>query len=278
MTTFDLQYKNLLKEIMDSGVEEINLRTKHKIKSLPGKTIEIYPEDGFPLLTLRKIPVIIFVAEQIWFLTGSRRPAEFLNKFTKIWDDFTNVDGVVSTAYGYRWRHHFGRDQIKLLIEILEKDQTSRQGVIITWDPSSDGLSPKYIKANVPCPYTFTVNITSGKLNLHNIIRSNDMILGCPHDVAGFALLQRILAARLGVKVGKYTHSISHAHIYGIHFEQASELIKRKNNHPPIKLGAKKDWLERAQNGDEKLVEEIVNTISNQYNPMEKVEGLKIVL
>lgn len=278
MTTFDIQYQNLLKEIMDFGIEEVNLRTKHKVKALPGKTIEIEEEDGFPLLTLRKIPVRIFVAEQIWFLMGSRRPSEFLNKFTKIWDDFENIDGVVSTAYGYRWRHHFGRDQIKLLVEMLEKDQTSRQGVIITWDPASDGLSSKYLKANVPCPYTFTVNIIGGELHLHNTVRSNDMILGCPHDVAGFALLQQILAARLGVKVGKYTHSISHAHIYGIHYQAASELIKRKNNHPPLKLEAKKDWLERAQKGDEKLVEEIVSQVSKQYNPMEKVEGLQIVL
>lgn len=278
MTSFDLKYQQLLKEILDSGVEEVNERTKHKVKALPGKTIEIEPEDGFPLLTLRKIPVKIFVAEQIWFLTGSRRPAEFLGKFTKIWDDFENIDGVVSTAYGYRWRHHFGRDQIKLLIEMLEKDQTSRQGVIITWDPASDGLSSKYLKANVPCPYTFTVNIIGGKLHLHNTVRSNDMMLGCPHDVAGFALLQRILAARLGVKVGKYTHSISNAHIYDIHYQAARELIKRKNNHQPIKLKADKAWFDRAMVGDESLVEEIVNIINSQYNPMEQVKGLQIVL
>lgn len=278
MTSFDTQYQKILKQILEDGIEEVNERTKHKVKSLPGKTIEIYPEDGFPLLTLRKIPIKIFVAEQIWFLTGSRRPTEFLNKYTKIWDDFTNIDGVVSTAYGYRWRHHFGRDQILLLIKLLEKESSSRHGVIITWDPGNDGLSPTFKKANIPCPYTFTVNIIGGKLHLHNIVRSNDMMLGCPHDVAGFALLQRILAARLGVKVGKYTHSISNAHIYDIHYQAARELIKRKNNHPPIKLKADKDWFDRAVVGDESLVEEIVNIINSQYNPMEQVKGLQIVI
>lgn len=278
MTSFDLQYQTLLKEIMENGIEEVNERTKHKVKALPGKTIEIYPEDGFPILTLRKIPVRIFVAEQVWFLTGSRRPSEFLNKFTKIWDDFTNVDGVVSTAYGYRWRHHFGRDQIGLLIKMLEKEPSSRHGVILMWDPSNDGLSSTFKKANIPCPYTFTINIIGGKLNLHLIIRSNDMILGAPHDMAGFALLQRILSARLTVKVGKLTYSISNAHIYGIHYDAAREIIKRKNDHPPVKVEGKKDWFERAEKADEKLVEKIVEIINKQYNPMESIKGLQIVL
>lgn len=278
MTSFDLQYQKLLKEIMEDGIEETNERTKHKVRALPGKTIEINPEDGFPILTLRRIPVRLFTAEQVWFLTGSRRPSEFLNKFTKIWDDFTNVDGVISTAYGYRWRHHFGRDQIGLLIKMLEKEPSSRHGVILMWDPSNDGLSSTFKKANVPCPFTFTVNIIGGKLHLHLIVRSNDMILGAPHDMAGFALLQRILAARLGVKVGKLTYSISNAHIYGIHFDAAREIIKRKNTHKPLLLEAQKNWFERAEKADEKLVEEIVEIINKQYNPMESIKGLQIVL
>lgn len=278
MTQFDLQYQEILKDIMDNGYEEVNERTKHKVKALPGKTIEIEPDGGFPILTLRKIPVRIFVAEQIWFLMGSRRPSEFLNQFTKIWDDFTNVDGVVSTAYGYRWRHHFGRDQIELLIKMLEKEPSSRHGVILMWDPASDGLSATFKKANVPCPYTFTVNIIGGKLHLHLVVRSNDMILGCPHDVAGFALLQRILAARLGVKIGKFTHSISNAHIYGIHYQAAKEILKRSNNHKSVKLEAKKDWFERAEKGDTNLVREIVDMINSQYNPDEAIKGLQIVI
>lgn len=278
MTSFDIQYQKLLKEIMTDGFEEENARTKHKVKALPGKTIEIEAEDGFPILTLRKIPVKLFVAEQIWFLTGSRRPDEFLNKFTKIWEDFTNVDGVITSAYGYRWRHYFKRDQIGLLVKLLEKEPSSRHGVIITWDPASDGLSTTFRRANIPCPYTFTVMIIGGKLHLHNIVRSNDMILGCPHDVAGFALLQRILAARLGVKVGKYTHSISNAHIYGVHYDAAKEIISRKNDHKKVVLEGEKNWFERAEKADEKLVEEIVSEINKQYNPMESIKGLQIVL
>ena len=278
MTEFDLQYKKMLKEIMEDGYEELNERTGHKTRALAGKTFEIEPEDGFPALTLRKIPIKLFVAEQVWFLMGSRKPSEFLNDYTKIWDDFANLDGVVSTAYGYRWRRHFGRDQMELLVKLLEKEPSSRHAVIVTWDPAGDGLSHSFRKANVPCPYTFTVNIIAGRLNLHNIVRSNDMILGCPHDVGGFALLQRILAARLGVKVGKYTHSISNAHIYDIHYSVAKELIKRRGTHKPIKIEAKPDYYERAKKGDPKLVPEILAQFENQYKPLESIKGLQIVM
>lgn len=276
MTEFDLQYQQAIKRIMDEGVEELSQRTGHKTKILPGLTLEL--EKGFPLLTLRKIPSRIFVAEQIWFISGSRRPDEFLNKFTKIWDEFTGIDGTISTAYGYRWRYRFGRDQLVLLLNLLKKEPSSRQGVVITWDPADDGLNPNRKKANIPCPFCFTVNIIGGKLCLHNIVRSNDMILGCPSDVAGFALLQRILAAKLGVEVGKFTHSISNAHIYDIHYEAAQEIIKRKNNHPEIELEAQASWFDRAERKDEKLVSEIVEKLENQYRPLPPISGLKIVL
>lgn len=278
MTEFDRQYQVILQEIMTKGVEEVNQRTGHAVKALPGKTIEIEPEDGFPILTLRKIPVRIFTAEQVWFLTGSRKPAEFLSQFTKIWDDFTNDDGAVTTAYGYRWRHHFGRDQIAGLIEALESEPSSRQAVVVTWDQSNDGLNSKTKKANVPCPYSFTVNIIGEKLHMHNIVRSNDMILGCPHDAAGFALLQHILAARLGVKVGKYTHSISNAHIYDIHYGVANQLINATNEHPPVFFQAEKHFFERAEKGDKSLVEEMVAKINEQYSPLPSIKGLEIVL
>lgn len=276
MTQFDSQYQKAIHEIMNTGSEEYNERTEHKTKIIPGITFHL--DDGFPLLTLRKIPIKIFVAEQIWFLTGSNRPDEFLNDFTKIWDDFTEEDGTVSAAYGYRWRKHFGRDQIANLIQHLKEQPGSRHAVVITWDPSDDGLGCGTKKKNVPCPYTFTVNIIANKLHLHSIVRSNDMILGCPHDVAGFALLQYILAAKLGVKPGRLTHSISNAHVYDIHYKVAWEIIERTNNHKKIELFPQSDWFDRAEKADENLVLEITDKLNNQYEPLPGIKGLKIVL
>lgn len=278
MTKLDEIYQGILRDIMTNGIAEVNARTKHETKALPGVHFTVDLEkDGFPLLTLRKIPIPMFVAEQVWFITGARKPEIFLRQFTKIWDMFTNPGDVVTVAYGYRWRKHFGRDQLGLLIKLLKADPSSRHGVVVTWDPAQDGLGGA-IKKNVPCPYTFTVNIIGGRLNLHNIVRSNDVILGFPSDVAGFALLAYILAQKLGVRPGFYSHSISNAHVYDTHYFAAEELMKRKNAHKKIDLALPKNSFDRAEKQDVKLVQEIVESLTNQYQPLEPIKGLKIVL
>lgn len=273
----DKQYKQFLSRLMTEGVEELNVRTGHKTKSLPGVQFQFDLSESFPLLSLRKIPYKIFIAEQVWFLMGSRRPDEFLREHTKIWDDFTNYGGVVSVAYGFRMRHHFGRDQLKALIKLLSTDPSSRHGVIVFWDPSDDGLGSRK-KSNVPCPYTFTVNIIGGKLHLHLLVRSNDMILGFPHDSGGFALMACLLSEKLGVKPGMYTHSISNAHVYDIHYHAAEEIIKRKSNHKPIKISMKKGYFDRAESGDHEVVNEIASQFEKQYTPGPPIKNLNIVL
>lgn len=278
MTKFDEIYQNLVKEIMTNGIIEFSERTSYETKAIPGLhfTMDI-EKDGFPLLTLRKIPIKMFVAEQVWFISGSRKPEIFLRDYTKIWDLFTNPGDVVTVAYGYRWRKHFGRDQLGLLIDLLQKEPSSRHGVIVTWDPAQDGLS-LIKKKNVPCPYTFTVNIIGGRLHLHNIIRSNDVMLGCPADVAGFALLQCIMAQKLGVKPGIYSHSISNAHIYSNHYAGAEEIMRRKNDHPTIRLELPPNSFEKAEKMDKELTDAIIDNLGTQYHPMEAIGGLKIAL
>ncbi|HVM73462.1 MAG TPA: thymidylate synthase [Candidatus Paceibacterota bacterium] len=278
MARFDKIYQEMLKRIVKEGVRELNRRTGHETAAIPGLHFSIDIEkEGFPLLTLRKIPVKMFVAEQIWFISGARKPADFLREFTKIWDVFTNPADIVTVAYGYRWRKHFGRDQLALLIKLLKADSSSRHGVVVTWDPASDGLGGTGRK-NVPCPYTFTVNIINGRLNLHNIVRSNDMVLGFPSDVAGFALLQTMLAQKLGVRPGVYSHSISNAHIYDNQYNAAQELISRKCDHKAIHIVLPKNSYERAEKKDPKLVEQIAAQFSEQYLPQPAITGLQIVL
>jgi thymidylate synthase len=278
MAEFDKTYKSLLNNIMVRGIAEVNKRTGHETKALPGISFSTDLEkDGFPLLALRKIPIKIFIAEQIWFVSGARKPEVFLREFTKIWDDFTNPGDVVTVAYGYRWRKHFGRDQLGKLVSLLQKDPSSRHGVVVTWDPASDGLGG-ISKSNIPCPYTFTVNIIGGRLNMMNVVRSNDMILGFPHDVAGFALLQLMLAQKLGVKPGIYTHIIANAHVYDIHYDAAKTMIGRGGNSKKIKLALPEKSFDRAEAKDVSLVDEINENLISQYNPGEPIKGLKIVL
>lgn len=276
MTQFDELYRAGILKIMNEGFDEYNERTGHHTKIIPGLTFEL--DKGFPLLTLRKIPIKLFVAEQIWFIMGSKNPDDFVNKFTKIWQDFTEQDGTIPAAYGYRWRHAFGRDQLGLLVQHLQGTPGSRHGVVITWDPREDGLGNPETKKNVPCPFTWTANIIANKLHIHSVVRSNDMMLGCPHDVAGFYLLLCILAGKLGVKPGKLTHTISNAHIYDIHYKQAWELVERTNDHPPVNFEAQAEYFDRAERGDESLVNEISNLLESKYKPLGPINGLKIVL
>jgi len=277
MNNFDEIYKGIVKNIMENGYEELNQRTGHKTKALPGISFSIDLEkDGFPLLTLRKIPIKSFVAEQMFFLSGENDINLFLSKHTKIWNDFSK-DGILEAAYGFRWRNFFGRDQVKMLIEQLKVDPSSRQALVVTWDPGSDGYGGTK-KLNIPCPFTFTVNIINGRLNLQNIVRSNDVMLGLPFDVAGFALLQYILAQEIGVRVGVYSHFCSHGHVYDTHYEGAVELLKRANNHEPVRFWAPWDSFRRAEKCDETLLNKVVDILNKQYYPLDKIEGLKIIL
>jgi len=271
-------YQGLLQRIMTEGVRELNKRTGHETAALPGLSFSIdLQKEGFPVLSLRKIPTKLFIAEQIWFISGARKPDDFLRDFTNVWDDFTNPGDVVTVAYGYRWRKFFGRDQLGKLIELLEKDPSSRHGVIVTWDPASDGLDG-VSRGNVPCPFSFTINIIGGRLNMMNVVRSNDMILGFPHDVGGFALLQLILAQRLGVKPGVYSHIIANAHVYDTQYDAATEMIGRSTDYPVIHVSLPEGCFERAEKKEHALVDEVNQTFIDQYRPGTAIKGLRIVL
>jgi thymidylate synthase len=279
MNDFDLQYRQILQDILAHGFSEKNERTGEICHSLPGVTMRFDLLEGFPLLSLRKIPLKVFIAEQVWFLMGEK-DISWLQQFTKIWDDFAeDRDGVqeIEAAYGYRWRRHFGRDQIDKLLNLLSQEPSSRHGVVMMWDPGDDGLGGK-LKKNVPCPFTFTAQILGGRLHLHLIIRSNDMMLGNPHDTAGFALLNYILAEKLGIDPGILTISISNAHIYDIHRLEAETLVSRECQQKAIKFMGPKNAFARAEKGDENLVEEIFQALKAEYVPQEGFGRMKIVL
>ncbi|MBU1126164.1 MAG: thymidylate synthase [Patescibacteria group bacterium] len=277
MTSFDSIYRDAIAKIMFHGVETFNERTGLSTRAIPGLTYELYPAKSFPLLTLRKIPIQLFCSEVVWMIMGTK-DLGFIRQFTKIWDDFAEADGTMETAYGYRWRHHFGRDQLLQLVEHLRQEPSSRHGVIIMWDPASDGLTaPK--KKNVPCPFAYTVNVLDQKVNMHLIIRSNDMMLGNPHDVAGFALLLSMLGQELGLGIGKMTVSISHAHIYENHYEQAMTLLERMPRwHEEVQVRLPEQAFQRALRGETGLVHELTEMFKEQYQPMSALKKMKIAL
>ena len=192
---------------------------------------------------------------------------------TKIWDSFVE-NGEVSSAYGYRWRSAFGVDQLDVVLKKLTADSSSRHGVIMMWKPDEDLLK---VQKNVPCPVMFTLNIIGGKLSTHLMIRSNDMILGNPTDIAGYALLTHILAQKLDVDVGTLTVSISNAHIYENHYEIAEELISRLSKTKRVDFYLPLDSYDRAVNLKDSLVDEIKAGFKN-YLPGPSVGPIKIAL
>lgn len=277
MTEFDKAFRDAIAQIMLDGYDVFSERSKIETRAFPGIRYELNPAQGFPLLTLRRIPIQIFVSEVVWMITGEK-DISFMQEFTKIWDAFSEEDNTMAAAYGYRWRHHFGRDQLLDLVEHLRREPTTRQAVVIMWDPADDGLlSPK--KKNVPCPFNFSVDTIGDKLNFHLGVRSNDMMLGNPHDTAGFALLQAMLAQELGMEVGKYIVSISHAHIYGNHYEQAHTMLERMPHmHDEIMLELPERSFQRALQRDVSLVHEITDSLKAQYKPMKKLKRMKIIV
>jgi len=250
---------------------ELNERTGISVHALPGITFQTdLEEEGFPLLSLRKIP-FSFVPEIIWFMSGSN-DATWLSEHTKIWDQFKEENGTISSAYGHRWRHHFGVDQLEIVLKKLSVDPSSRHGVVLMWSPKEDLLIKQ---KNVPCPVMMTLNIINYRLHLHLIIRSNDMVLGFPTDVAGFALLTHILAQALEVKPGILTVSISNAHIYENQVEAVKEMINREPHFDNIEFTLP-EYLETNLSHDE-LVAKIKESFTN-YKPHEAIKNIPIAL
>ena len=277
MTIFDQRYQDLLRQVRDQGTRVFNQRTQHWVRAVPGVHLSIDLEtEDFPLLTLREIPPKLFIAEQLWFISGSNRPSEFLQQYTSIWNPFISEDGTLTAAYGYRWRHHFGRDQLREFIELLRRDPSSRQAVVVAWDPARDGLLGEPQK-NVPCPFSFMGNILDGRLNLHVCMRANDLVIGAPYDIAGFALLQCILAQELGLKPGVYSHSIAYAEFYEVHAPAVEELLERENTHAEIQLRLPERSFGRAERQDDVLVKEIASSLAQQYHPSPKISGLRVI-
>lgn len=241
--SYDSQYQSILRDLMERGCRSVNKRTGHETTALPNRVIEIDPlEDGFPLLGLRKMPVSFFLWEVLWFFAGSDNP-DFFPEGTgvrKVWDEFREADGRTPCITGYRWRRHFGRDQIGRLIELFKKDPTSRHGLVLSWDPSADGLGDSTRK-NIPCCYGVTFSIIGGRLCMTLLQRSADYILGAPHDMAGHAVIQAMLAQTLGVQPGHILHVMTNCHIYDCHYDAAEELLNREPSRPFIQTTFSKD-------------------------------------
>lgn len=214
-------YRDLLNRLCRAGIQQENKRTGELIWTTMGPVSEMLMMDEYlPIAGNRKLFPTTAAAEVLWYLSGSTDVTWLRNK-CKIWDQFVEDDGLtISNAYGYRWRKHFGRDQIKQAIIALQDDPSDRQILISTWDPRLDGLGNQGVK-NTPCPTHFTFSIVNGKLCTALFIRSSDVFVGLPYDVMGHAILTDMIAAELKIRPDSMHITLAHPHIYEKHIEDA---------------------------------------------------------
>jgi len=250
---FDDLYLSIIDEVMNFGVDQHNKRTNTTVRAVHGMAAK-WDMKYYPLLTLRTMYPKTGAAEVAWMLSGETS-TKFLSKYTSIWKQFEDADkpGNIKTAYGNRWRFAFGVDQIGNIITKLKEDPSSRQQVLMSWDPRVDNVDAA---ANIPCPYTAVINIIKGKLNIHLTLRSNDVVVGLPYDFLMYTLLGNLFANELGVEPGILAYSIAHGHIYHTHLsivaKMRSNLIKAK----PLKVEFT-DTINSCRNNPDLFVENV---------------------
>lgn len=224
---FNWVYVQLLHELLCSTSEEVNERTGVKIKVLQGgQSFKLDLSDGMlDVLGTRKLWPHVGAAEAAWFLSGERDLSWF-QKYSKAWDKFVEEDTsppIVANAYGYRYRNHFGRDQIQGAIDSLRKNPTNRRVMVCAWDPSADGFDVP--SKNVPCPTNFTLSVVGGRLHSAYFLRSSDVFVGLPYDVFTHTVLMSAIAESLGLPLGTLHITMAHPHLYESHWEMARGVV-----------------------------------------------------
>lgn len=233
--TFPYIYDSLLAGLIESPFEERNKRTGVRIKMLPGGAsfkIDL-TDQKLPVTGSRKLYPHVAAAEQAWFILGTQDVTWINQHAPKVWGKFVEDDGrTVEAAYGYRWKHAFGRDQLRLAIEALKKDPTDRRVWVQAWDPRVDGLGAQG-QRNVPCPVGFTFSLIDGFLHSSLFIRSSDVFVGLPYDVMGHAILMSVVASSVGAMgLGTMHVTLAHPHLYEMHYGMADACLSQ--THFPV--------------------------------------------
>jgi thymidylate synthase len=214
------EYVRLIAAIEADGEDQLNERTGHMVRALPAQQLSINMSmAGSDLMLIpgwRKVFPKSALAETLWMLQGTTDPA-WINKYTEIWKLWIEEDGSLPTAYGYRWRHAFDRDQFGLALDALVKDSSSRQVNVFAWHPGKDGNGMPNQPKNIPCVMGFTVNIINGALNMSVYLRSSDVIVGLPYDYMAYAFLMHFMCNTLKVRPGRLCLTLAHAHYYHCH-------------------------------------------------------------
>lgn len=232
MKKFDKQYTDLVRSLLPSNAKtvQINKRTGSRVTAMLHTNVQHDMKHGMPLISMRMVWPHIAMAELLWTIGGEKNVV-WLSRYSKMWSKFS-VNNEVEAAYGWRWRKAFGRDQLNLAVEAIRRDESDRQVVVMAWDSREDALgsSPK---KNVPCPLGFSLQVVDGRLNMHVFQRSCDVVCGLPYDMMMYGLLLQLGGEILGLVPGLVTFSLSHVHMYEVHWKRISALCPDRKEEDP---------------------------------------------
>jgi thymidylate synthase len=230
------QYHQLMERVLKHGLEKRD-RTGTGTLSIFGHQMRFDLEEGFPLVTTKKLHLKSIIYELLWFLAGDTNVRWLQEKGVSIWNEWADENGELGPIYGHQWRSWPAQDgtaidQIAWVVNEVRRNPDSRRLIVSAWNP---GDIQKM--ALPPCHCLFQFYVGEGRLSCQLYQRSADVFLGVPFNIASYALLTAMVAQVTGLKPGEFVHTFGDAHLYLNHLDQAQEQLSRRPYPlPKIKL------------------------------------------
>lgn len=219
-------YLDLLEHVLQNGTKRED-RTGTGTLSIFGHQMRFNLQDGFPLITTKKIHLKSVIHELLWFIKGDTNIQYLRDNKVRIWNEWADPDGEVGRLYGYQWRSWTADqgktiDQLTQVIESIKKNPNSRRHIVSAWNVGD------LDKMNLPpCHILFQFYVADNKLSCQLYQRSADLFLGVPFNIASYALLLLMVARETGYEAGEFIHTLGDAHIYLNHIEQVKTQLQR---------------------------------------------------
>lgn len=219
-------YLELLRDVLDNGVERSD-RTGTGTLGVFGRQLRFDLEQGFPLVTTKKVHLRSIVHELLWFLRGDTNVAYLQEHGVRIWNEWAREDGDLGPIYGKQWRawgtpNGESIDQISSVLDQIQNNPTSRRMIVNAWN-----VGELADMALSPCHCLFQFFVADGRLSCQLYQRSADVFLGVPFNIASYALLTMMIAEVTGLRPGDFVHSFGDTHLYLNHLDQAREQLSR---------------------------------------------------
>ena len=272
------QYHDLVKHVLENGNEKGD-RTGTGTKSVFGYQMRFDLNEGFPLVTTKKLHLKSIIYELLWFIKGDTNINYLQENGVRIWNEWANESGDLGPVYGHQWRNWNSDeiDQLKEVIETLKENPNSRRMLISAWNPSVLPDTSKSFSENIangkvalpPCHAFFQFYVADNKLSCQLYQRSADIFLGVPFNIASYALFMMMVAQVCGFEAGEFIHTFGDAHIYNNHIEQLELQLSREIRPlPTMKINPKVKSIEDFTFEDFELI---------NYNPHPHIKGIVAV-